>query len=134
MDRGELLSIIEKAAHYGRMHAGWDWIDVKCSLSRFLPPPPAEQASGEHFKALANLRSELIGDLSDKELAAINEAIAALSQWPVVDEAMVERGTAAAIKASNRYTGTGVEDAWKVIVRNVLTAALAPQQSEKGEG
>jgi len=68
--------------------------------------------------------------IEELERAAIASA---LSQQPeargVVDEAMIERGTVAAISASTRYAGTGAGDAWRSLVRDVLTAALTGERN-----
>ena len=97
-----------------------------------LPPPPAEQASGEHGKHMAVLE-RLERALPDVGLngwidgvAAVRYARAALSQRPVVDEAMVDRACGALF--GNCLPGH------RAVTRLALTAALAPQQPDTGEG
>src|SRR3546814_17005949 len=72
--------------------------EAKVIEAAIAPPPPAEQASGEHVEALTKLRerewetADAFGRLDAKwfsrQEAAFDAAIAALSPRPVVDEAV----------------------------------------------
>lgn len=128
------------------MHKAMPEVSMYVAIDRFrrdfglmlaaAPPPPAEQASVEHVETLINLREWWIrefGAYPPKMQAMHDAAIAALSQQ-VVDEAMVDLFMSQFNCEAENTTGTRLYEPERGNVLNALTAVLAPQQPEKGEG
>ncbi|MEG3182648.1 hypothetical protein [Novilysobacter erysipheiresistens] len=117
----------------------WQAVVAYRAMLAAAPPPPAEQASGEIPDA-ETFRLHM-GELTTEEVLIAQAAYhLALSQRPVVDEAMVERAAKAIFEDQcpedmwNAPMQDDERESWRECARVTMSAALAPQQPEKGEG